>query len=56
LDGTRNQAAIIKQVGINQGQLSSLISDLRKEGLLEDGGSGPCLVLNSVEVKEAFGD
>lgn len=53
MDGSRSQAEIIKECGILKGQLSTLISDLRKEGLLAE-GRNPCLVLALAEVEEAF--
>lgn len=46
MDGTRSQAEIYKQAGINQGQLSTLVKNLESNKLLEGGSKQPKLAVS----------
>jgi len=58
MDGSNDQAAIRRDVGIASGNLSSLISRLEGEGMLAEGTDRrmPQLVLNERELVEIFGE
>jgi len=45
MDGSRPQAAIVKEVGIDQGQLSRLVKSLAKESLIASDEKRPKLVI-----------
>jgi hypothetical protein len=46
MDGTRIQSVIQKETGINQGDLSTLIKQLRSSNLLADDGKRPRLAMS----------
>jgi DNA-binding MarR family transcriptional regulator len=53
MDGTRPQSDIAKESGVDRGNLSKLIKELREAELL-DAKSNPCLVLTVSQAQEAF--
>ncbi len=46
MDGTRNQAGIVSECGINQGDLSQLVKKLKAAELLAGGPKQPQLVIS----------
>src|SRR5262245_4267861 len=58
MDGTRNQARIINECGINQGDLSVLVKKLKAEELLKEDPKQPELAIsippNFFEQREEF--